>query len=89
MSIATLIADAMICYLLSNEETALFRKRKYEDYDLAHEHLTAEERAVLSGERADPTLLVPKVVKERIPGVWGFGKTDRDKGYTEIPDPET
>ena len=30
MSIATLVADAMICYLLSDDETRVFRKRKYE-----------------------------------------------------------
>jgi hypothetical protein len=60
---------------------------------LAQDHdaglvLTEEERALLNGDRVDPSLLVPKVIREKS-GMWGSGNKDggAGSGYSEIPDP--
>ena len=50
MSVATLVADAMICYMLSEAETALYKKRKFEDHEQHAENLTEEEKQVLMGQ---------------------------------------
>jgi hypothetical protein len=50
MSVATLVADAMICYMLSDEETATYKKRKFEDHEQHADSLTEEEKAVLMGQ---------------------------------------
>lgn len=48
--------------------------------------MTEEERSLLNGERADPALLVPKAIREKV-GLVRPGSQDPHAGYSEIRDP--